>query len=200
MSSYGHFAVEVRTKEKGWQRIIWKTDKSLYPYSLEENEKVDDENYIHRYATVNQLYRLRDSLRHGEFGHIGTMDDFTIETNKDISDFKGEYGWYEGYFYLSELDRFIVQKEQELEKYKHKNMTQAIYDEVRAISARLNNTEFKKDSEENIPFDEYYEEDMEWLTEEIEALKYVNTIISFLVDEACGWTDNNDIRVIIVAG
>lgn len=199
MSSYGHFILEVKQKE-GWKRIQWKSERNLYPYLSTEEEKSEEKDYNHEYVTVSQCYRMRDSLRQEEFGHTGKSDDFSEETKKDIEKFSGNYGWYEGYFYLNELDNFLTQKRNELEKLKNKNMQQAIYDEVRKISAKLNGEVFKKDEEENIPFDEYYEEDFEWLQEEINSLNYLSCIFYFMADETCGYTDTSDIRIIVVAG
>ena len=79
-------------------------------------------------------------------------------------------------------------------------MQQAIYDEVRKISAKLNGKDIKKDENENIPFDEYYEEDLEWLQEEINSLNYLSCIFQFMVDETCRYTNTSDIRIIVVAG
>ena len=87
-----------------------------------------------------------------------------------------------------------------IKKLKNKNLQQAIYDEVRKISAKLNGKDVKKDENENIPFDEYYEEDLEWLQEEINSLNYLSCIFYFMVDETCGYTNTSDIRIIVVAG
>ena len=195
MSSYGHFILEVKQTE-GWKRIQWKSDRDLDPYL----SKKEDKDYTHKYVTVSQCYRMRDSLRQEEFGHTGKSDDFSEETKQDIEKFEGDYGWYEGYFYLNELDNFLSQKKNELEKFKNKNIQQAIYDEVRKISAKLNGEDFKKDKKENIPFDEYYEEDLEWLQEEINSLNYLSCIFYFMVDETCGYTQTSDVRIIVVAG
>lgn len=199
MSSYGHFILEVKQKE-GWKRIRWKSERNLYTYRSNNEDKNKDKDYTHNYVTVSQFYRMRDSLKQKEFGHTEKSDDFSEETKQDIEKFEGDYGWYEGYFYLNELDNFLFQKKNELEKLKNKNMQQAIYDEVRKISAKLNGKDVKKDENENIPFDEYYEEDLEWLQEEINSLNYLSCIFYFMVDETCGYTNTSDIRIIVVAG
>ena len=199
MSSYGHFILEVKQKE-GWKRIRWKSERNLYTYRSNNEDKNKDKDYTHNYVTVSQFYRMRDSLKQEEFGHTEKSDDFSEETKQDIENFEGDYGWYEGYFYLNELDNFLSQKKNELEKFKNKNMQQAIYDEVRKISAKLNGKDVKKDENENIPFDEYYEEDLEWLQEEINSLNYLSCIFYFMVDETCGYTNTSDIRIIVVAG
>jgi hypothetical protein len=189
--------VEVKTKE-GWQRLTWKSPKKFYPY-LSEEEKQEGEDYVHEYAMVSQRYQMRNSLREGEFGHYNTTcEDFTEETKKTIEKFKDDYGWYEGYFLLSDLENFVSKKEKELDKLKEKNILQAIYDETRKITAKLNNEEFKKPEDEEEPF-EYYEEDYEWLSEEIGSLKYVDDTIYYIVDEVFGYTEAEDIRVIVVA-
>ena len=197
MSSYGHFILEVKQKDE-WKRIQWKSERNLYPYLSTEEEKNEEKDYNHEYVTVAQCYSMRNSLKQKEFGHTGKSDDFSEETKKDIEKFSGKYGWYEGYFYLNELDNFLSQKKNELEKLKIKNIQQAIYDEVRKISAKLNGEVFKKDKEENVPFDEYYEEDLERLQEEIDSLNYLSNIFHFMADETCGNTNN--IRIIVVAG
>ena len=153
MSSYGHFILEVKQKE-GWKRIRWKSERNLYTYRSNNEDKNKDKDYTHNYVTVSQFYRMRDSLKQEEFGHTG----------------------------------------------KSENIQQAIYDEVRKISAKLNGEDFKKDKKENIPFDEYYEEDLEWLQEEINSLNYLSCIFYFMVDETCGYTNTSDIRIIVVAG
>lgn len=199
MSSYGHFIVEVKYKDT-WKRVYWKSDASLYPYK-EEIESSQNNDYIHEFCTVGQFYKLRDALRSEDFGHTNSnCGDFSEETKKTLDKWKGDYGWFEGYFYLNELNNFIRQKKQEIDKLKSKNMQQAIYDEVRKIYAKLCNEEFKKDEKENIPFDEYYEEDIVWLNEELIDLQYISSVVYFIVDECCGYTETSDIRVIVVAG
>lgn len=201
MSSYGHFALEVKTRNNGWQRVTWKSKKSLYPYLSDEEEKREGEDYIHEYILIGNYYNFRDDLRNEDFGHNGMCEDFTEETKANIKDFKENgYGWYEGYFYLNELTSFIKQKRDEIEKLKSRNMQQAIYDEVRSISAKLDNKEFKKDKEEPVPFDERYESDIEDENERLESLEHIASVMQYMADETCGWTDSCNIRVIIVAG
>lgn len=199
MSTYGHFAVEVKTRNNGWQRIIWKSKKSLYPYLSEEEEKTEGDDYVHEYVLVGNYYRFRDSLKSEEFGHDNVLDDFTPETKSNIEEFKGNYGWYEGYFYLNELNSFIKEKKSEIEKIKNQNLQQAIYDEVRRISAKMDGKKFKKSEDENKPFDEWYESDMEWAYEELESLEYVSSVIDYIANETCGWVNDCDIRVIVLA-
>lgn len=198
MSSYGHFILEVRTKE-GWKHISWKSDKTLYPY-LSEEDKVEGGDMVHKYVTVAQTYNMRDYLTQGEFGHQDFAEDFTEETKSEIDLFKNDYGWYEGYFYLNELNIFIEKQKTKLKELETKNLQQAIYDEVRKISAKLNNSDFKKDEEETVPFDEYYEEDKEWIEQDIDQITYISCIMSYMANETCGYTETNDIRVIVVAG
>lgn len=198
MSSYGHFILEVRTKE-GWKHISWKSDKTLYPY-LSEEDKVLGDDMIHKYITITQSYNMRDCLTQGEFGHQEVAEDFTKETKTEIDLFKNDYGWYEGYFYLNELKIFIEKQETKLKELESKNLQQAIYDEVRKISAKLNNSEFKKNEEETVPFDDYYKEDKEWIKQDIDDMTDISCIMSYVANETCGYTETNDIRVIIVAG
>lgn len=201
MSSYGHFMVEVKTKDKGWRYLTWKSKKNDYPYLTDEEKNEPGEDYSHNYVIVGNFYQFRDCLRDEEFGNTGFCEDFTDETKKEINTFKEEgYGWYEGYFYLNELTSFIKNKKNELDKYKQHNMTHAIFDEVRAISAKLDGKEFKKSKDEEKPFDDWYEDAVEEYENEIESLQYIENIIHYIVDEVFGYTNSTDIRVVIVAG
>ena len=201
MSSYGHFMVEVKTKEKGWQRLIWKSRKNDHTYISDEEKNAPGEDYIHEYVIVGNYYRFRDCLRDEDFGNTSLCEDFTPETKEEIKKFKDDgYGWYEGYFYLNELSNFIKSKKAELEKYKLRNINQAIFDEVRSISAKLEGKEFKKSEDEEKPFDDWYEDYIDEYEEEIESLQYIENVVYYIVDEIFGYTSNTDIRVIIVAG
>lgn len=197
MSSYGHFIVEVKTKDKGWQHISWKSDKTLYAYRSSDDK---EEVYEHRYALVTQAYRLRDELRSGEFGSCGKSDDFTEETKKEIDDFVKEYGWYEGYFTLEQLERHINKLKKELDDFNSHNLNQAIFDEVRRIGAKLEGKEFEKPENEDEPFNEYYESDREYYEEGINMATYIANALYYIADEICGIVDSSDVRVIIVAG
>lgn len=198
MSSYGHFGMEVKTKN-GWKRLTWKSDKKDTCYNYEDNE-LDGDDYVHKYVTVGQYYSMRDSLRYDDFGNTGMADDFTEETKKDLERFTAEYGWYEGYFYLSDLSALIVKKKMELEDYKRKNLLQAVYDEVREIKAEIKGSSFEKPKDEDNPFSEYYDSDLEMYEDEIEMLNHLHSIFSFMADECFSFPQASDIRIIVVGG
>lgn len=197
MSSYGHFILEVKIKNE-WKRIYWKSDMSIRSYISEEEAKQDE--YVHKYLTVGQFYTLRDYVRNGELGHTFKDGDFTKDTVDEIDELTKEYCWYEGFFTLKELNDFIAEKVREQDEYKKRNMLQAIFDEVRTISAKLNNTDFKKNKEEEIPFDSYYDEQIEYTDTEINSLKYISCCMDFLADEIVGYNEPENIRVILIAG
>lgn len=198
MSSYGHFILEVRTKD-GWKHITWKSNKSLNSY-LSEADKVEGDDMIHQYVTIAPMYSMRDYLTQGDFGHSCMCEDFTEETETEINLFKDDYGWYEGYFYLNELNTFILNKKEELKRFESNNLQQAIYDEVRKISSKLDNIEFTKSDNEINPFDEYYEDEKKDLQSDIDSMESISTILYYVANEICGYIETNDIRVIIVAG
>lgn len=201
MSTYGYFMVEVKTKEKGWQRLIWKSRKSDYPYLSDEKKNEPGEDYNHEYVIEGTFYNLRTCLRDEDFGNTFLCEDFTQETKDDIKKFKDDgYGWYEGYFYLNELSAFIKSRKEDLEKYKLRNINQAIFDEVRSISAKLDGKKYEKDKDEETPFDDWYEDVIEESENEIETLQYIKNAIHYIADEVFGSTNSTDIRVIIVAG
>lgn len=197
MGTYGYLMIEVRRRE-GWKHLIWKSDAAFYDYSNIKEEEDDKIDNIHKYYLVDKFYGLRDSLTNGDFGHTSIADDFTEEVKNEIEYFKENFGWYEGYFTMLELDSYITKKEKELDDMRQRNFLQAIYDEVRGISAKLNGKSFEKKDEEETPFDRYYTSDLEYIKTEISTLRYIATCGSYLVDEACGYVPNEDIRIIVI--
>lgn len=199
MSSYGHFIVEVKTNSDGWQRINWKTPKKLYTYGFGDDDVTESDDYVHKYALVSQVYRFRDALRSGNLGSTGRCNDFTEETNSDIKKFSGDYGWYEGWFLLSELETYTAGLRKSLEEYKQKNILNEILNNVKKIKAKLNDPNFTEEEEETY-FDEYYEADIEDMENEIDAATYLENLIYFLANETCGYVNSSDVRVIVVGG
>ena len=202
MSSYGRFILEVKQNDE-WKRIIWKSSRSVNPYASKDEESQDgdsqNDDYVHRFVTIGNYYRLRDCLRDGEFGHPNSKcTDFTKETLSDIEEHSENGGWYEGYFYLKELETFISEKEQELEDFRDKSLLHSIYDEVINISAKLEGIDLK-DKKKSISLNEYYEEDLTWMKEEISTLSYLSSVFWFMTEETAGYTNANDIRIIVIA-
>ena len=52
MSSYGHFILEVKQKE-GWKRMRWKSERNLYTYRSDNEDKTTHKDYTHNYVTVS---------------------------------------------------------------------------------------------------------------------------------------------------
>ena len=61
-----------------------KSERNLYTYRSNNEDKNKDKDYTHKYVTVSQFYRMRDSLKQEEFGHTEKSDDFSEETKQDI--------------------------------------------------------------------------------------------------------------------
>ena len=55
------------------------------------------------------------NLCRNEEGNLVYCEGNSTTSEQDIEKFEGDYGWYEGYFYLNELDNFLSQKKNELD-------------------------------------------------------------------------------------